>query len=162
MDYFHNLWIIRSTTWRPFYVERSVILKRSLVRLIKHKAKSPNRQYDFEINIFFDDAFTEKNKHDKTKILNSYVNSFLTIFEKVLTNNQLEIESHTQSGRFQSKLMCSAIVENVASMLLTSAGDMIHRLQHRSNLYNRAELTISFKSQKFFRLHMVGESIIKF
>ena len=83
-------------------MERWGILKRSLVRLIKHKAKSPNRQYDFEINIFFDDAFTEKNKHDKTKILNSYVNSFLTIFEKVLTNNQLEIESHTQSGRFQT------------------------------------------------------------
>ena len=73
------------------------ILERSLVRLIKHKAKAPNRQYDFEINIFFDDAFTEKNKRDKTKVLNSYVNSFLTIFEKVLANNQLEIDSHTQS-----------------------------------------------------------------
>ena len=67
------------------------------MRLIKHKTTAPNRQYDFEINIFFDDAFTQKNKHDNTKILNPFVNSFLTIFEKVLANNQLEIDSHTQS-----------------------------------------------------------------
>ena len=86
----HNLWLIN--------LELIVnVLERSLVRLIKHKTTAPNRQYDFEINIFFDDAFTQKNKHDNTKVLNSYVNSFLTIFEKVLAHNQLEIDSHTQS-----------------------------------------------------------------
>ena len=90
----------------------SFILKRSLVRLIKHKSKKQNCQYDFEINIFFDDAFQEKNNNittnkqndNKIKVLNSYVNSFLIIFEKVLTNNQLETQAHSQSGRFRSRL----------------------------------------------------------
>lgn len=91
---------ICTTLWHETPLEMETLLK-SLVRLIRHVKRKENPSYEFEINIFFDNTFDERNSAEHTeeeahlpniqrwKVLNPYVNDFLYVFNKVLSEHHV-------------------------------------------------------------------------
>jgi hypothetical protein len=82
-----------TTLWHETDEEIETLL-RSLIRLIMHAKKKEKLEYEFEINIFFDNSFESKNSAEhhapddhlqRWKVLNPWVNSFLSVLKKVLT-----------------------------------------------------------------------------
>ena len=80
---------ICTTLWHENPEELKILLK-SLLQLILHKRKN----YDFEINIFFDNTFEDKKVHGTTikgqTVLNRYVEDFLTELQQALKLQKLE------------------------------------------------------------------------
>lgn len=82
-----------TTLWHETENEIGTLI-RSFIRMITYANNKDVLEYEFEINIFFDDCFDLRNSAQhhapddhlqRWKVLNPYVNSFLETFHTILT-----------------------------------------------------------------------------
>ena len=118
-------------------------LLKSLIRLIKHgtlKSEDRERHYEFEINIFFDNAFESRNSAEnksekqwaesmqRWKVFNPWVNSFIRVLKMVLDYHNMSAcfdQSHLYVTPYGGRIVYS--IEGVPLIIHLKDADSVQK-----------------------------------